>query len=305
MEKVLVTGAAGGLGRLVTRALLEKHAVVGVDAARWKGRPAGMAFHVVDLRKRRFEDVIRTERPRAVVHLGLVRHFRKTDRERHANNVGGTRILIDHCLKYGVERLVALSSGYVYGAFAENPYEIDEEAPLSASRTYPEIRDLVEVDTLLSGNIYRHPELRISVLRPVNTLGPRVPSTVREYLRQPRVPTILGFNPMLAFIHERDLLRAILLAVERELRGVFNVVGPGAVPLHTAIEETGGRAMPIPDPPARWLFERLFRYGMAPYPAGLIDFLKYPCSLSGTRFVEATDFRCEYGLPEIFASIRR
>jgi UDP-glucose 4-epimerase len=305
VEKVLVTGAAGGLGRLVTRGLLERYRVVGVDSARWKNHPPGMTFDVVDLRKRRFEDIIRTERPNAVVHLGFVRHFRSTDRERHANNVGGTRILLDHCLKYGVQRLAVLSSGYVYGAFPENPYEIDEEAPLSASRTYPEIRDLVEVDTLLSGNVYRHPEIRISVLRPVNTLGPRVPSTVREYLRQARVPTILGFDPMVPFIHENDLVAAIELCVERELRGVFNVVGPGEVPLHTAIRETGGTAWPIPDPPARWLFDRLFRLGLSPYPGGLLDFLKYPVSLNGSRFVEATGFRCKYGLREIFASIRR
>jgi UDP-glucose 4-epimerase len=220
-------------------------------------------------------------------------------------NVGGTRILIDHCIQYGVERLVVLSSGYVYGAFPENPYQLDEEAPLSASRNYPEIRDLVEVDALASANIWRRPELRTCVIRPVNTLGPRVPSTVREYLRQPRVPTVLGFDPMIPFIHENDLATAMTLAVDHRLRGVFNVVGPGEVPLHTAIHETGGTAWPIPDPPARWLFKRLFALGLIPYPAGLLDFLKYPVSLDGSRFVEATGFRCKYGLPEIFASIRR
>jgi UDP-glucose 4-epimerase len=220
-------------------------------------------------------------------------------------NVGGTRILIDHCVKYGVERLVVLSSGYVYGAFPENPYQLDEEAPLSASRTYPEIRDLVEVDSLASATIWRHPDLVTSVLRPVNVLGPTHQSMVRAYLAQSRVPTVLGFNPMMPFIHEADLATAISLAVDHQLRGVYNVVGPGEVPVHTAIAETGGTAWPIPDPPARWLFERLFRWGMLPYPAGLLDFLKFPVSLAGERFVKATGFRCQYGLPEIFESVRR
>jgi hypothetical protein len=75
--------------------------------------------------------------------------------------------------------------------------------------------------------------------------------------------------------------------------------------VHTAIEETGGTAWPIPDPPARWLFEWLFRIGILPYPAGLLDFLKFPVSLAGERFVRATGFRCQYGLPEIFESVRR
>ncbi len=299
-----MTGVAGGLGKLLARRLAERYEVTGVDVERWRRHPPGIETHVVDLRKRRFEDIVRTIRPHAVVHLGFVRHFRASDRERHSINVGGTRSLLDHCVKYGVERLVVQSSGYVYGALPENPYELDEEAPLSASRNYPEIRDLVEVDALVSANIWRRPEIRTSLLRPVNVLGPRVPSTVREYLRQRRVPTVLGFDPMMQFIHEDDLAEAFALAVEHGLQGVFNVVGSGEVPIHTAIEQTGGTAWPIPDPPARWLFARLFRYGMIPYPAGLLDFLKYPVSLDGRRFVEATGFRCKYGLPEIFDGIR-
>lgn len=300
-----MTGVAGALGRLVARRLMHRYRVIGVDSKRWKSCPPGIPTYIVDLRKRRFEDVVRTERPDVVVHLGFVRHFRSSDRERHSINVGGTRILLDHCVKYEVERLVVLSSGYVYGAFPENPYQLDEEAPLSASRNYPEIRDLVEVDTLASASIWRRPEIRTSVIRPVNVLGPTVPSTVREYLRQPRVPTILGFDPMLPFIHENDFAEALALTVEHELRGVFNVEGPGEVPLHVAIDEIGGTAWPIPDPPARWLFGRLFRYGLSPYPAGLIDFLKYPVCLDGSRFVAATGFRCKYGLAEIFGSIGR
>ena len=305
MEKVLVTGIAGGLGRLVVERLRRRHEVVGVDAIGGRQSPTGIKTYQVDLRKPRFEDVMRTERPQVVVHLGFIRHFRGSESERHGVNVGGTRSLIDHCVKHGAERLVVLSSGYVYGAFPENPYQIDEEAPLSTSRSYPEIRDLVEVDSLASAAIWRHPDLVTSVLRPVNVLGPTIESMVRAYLAQPRVPTVLGFDPMMPFIHEADLAMAISLAVDHRLRGVYNVVGPGEAPVHTAIEETGGTAWPIPDPPARWLFEWLFRIGILPYPAGLLDFLKFPVSLAGERFVRATGFRCQYGLPEIFESVRR
>jgi len=264
-----------------------------------------MTVYSVDLRKREFEDVVRKERPNALVHLGFIRHFRGAASERHGVNVGGTRLLIDHCVNYGVGRLVVLSSGYVYGALPENPYQLDEEAPLSGSRSYPEIRDLVEVDSLASAAIWRYPELTTSVLRPVNALGPSIGSLVRAYLSQARVPTVLGFDPLMPFIHEDDLATAISLTVDRQLRGVYNVVGPGEVPVHTAIAETGGSAWPIPDPPARWLFERLFGLNLLPYPAGLLDFLKFPVSLAGERFVEATGFRCQYGLPEIFESVRR
>ena len=305
MEKVLITGIAGGLGRLLAARLCQTHQVCGVDLDSWLNHPPGIGVRRADLRKRNFEDAIRTEQPDAVVHLGFIRHFRSDERERHEVNVRGTKLLLDHCIHYGVRRLVVLSSGYVYGAFPENPYQIDEDAPLSASRSFPEIRDLVEVDTLASAFIWRRPEVATSVLRPVGALGRHVHSLVRGYLGLPRVPTVMGFDPMMAFIHEDDLVSALALALEGHLRGVFNVAGPGEVPIRTAIRETGGVIWPAPDPPLSWIFDRLFRIGAWPYPAGMLEYLKYPVSLAGERFVDATGFRCKYGLREIFDSVRR
>jgi len=305
VQKVLVTGIAGGLGRLIGTRLAEHALVIGADVRSWANPPPGIEIHRADLRKRRFEDIIRTERPDAVVHLGFIRHFRGDARERHRVNVGGTKLLLDHCAKYGVRQLLVLSSSYVYGAFAENPYRLEEDAPLSGSRSYPEIRDLVELDTLASSFMWRRPEVSTCVIRPANVLGPNVESLVREYLSLRRIPTVLGYDPMMQFIHEDDLADAIVLAVARELRGVYNIDGAGAVPLHTAIAETGGTAWPLPDPPASWVFDRLFRLGLMPYPAGMLEFMKFPVSLSGERFTRATGFQCKYGLREIFDSVRR
>jgi len=305
VEKVLITGIAGGQGRLLARRLLENYEVCGVDRVAWEGHPREIAVHTVDLRKKRFEDVIRTELPTAVVHMGFIRHFRAGESVRHDVNVRGTKQLLDHCVNHGVQALLVLSSSYVYGAFPENPYYMDEDSPLSASRSYPEIRDLVEVDTLASAFLWRYPHIRTCVLRPVGVLGYYVRSMVGQYLRESRIPTVMGFDPMMQFIHEEDLSEAIALALEHGLQGVFNVTGPGEVPLHTAIRETGGTALPMPEPIIRPLFERLFRWGLLPYPPGAIDYLKYPITVSGDRFVDATNFRPLFSLEEIFQSLRR
>jgi UDP-glucose 4-epimerase len=115
----------------------------------------------------------------------------------------------------------------------------------------------------------------------------------------------MGFNPMMQFIHEEDVAEAIALSLELGSQGIYNVVGPGEVPLHTAIRETGGTAFPIPDFALRRLFDRLFRWGLQHYPPGVLDYLKYPVSLAGKRFVDETQFTCLFGLPEIFDSMRR
>jgi len=303
MEKVLITGISGGQGRLLARRLMDRYEVCGVDRVDWAGRPEGVKVQVVDLTRKKFEDVIRTELPTHVVHMGFIRHFRTDERTRYDVNVRGTRKLLDHCVHHGVQSLVVVSSSYVYGAFPENPYYMDEDSPLSASRSYPEIRDLVEVDALATAFLWRYPHIRTAVLRPVNVVGYYVHSMIGQYLREQRVPTVMGFDPMMQFIHEEDFASAIALAVEHQLQGVFNVTGPGEVPLHTAIREAGGTAIPLPEILLRPVLAGLFDFGLFPYPPGALDFLKYPITVSGERFVDVTSFRPDYSLRETLESV--
>jgi UDP-glucose 4-epimerase len=113
----------------------------------------------------------------------------------------------------------------------------------------------------------------------------------------------MGFDPLMQFIHEQDVVESIALTLEHGLQGVFNVVGPGQVPLHTAIQETGGTPRSLPEFLFRPAIRALFSAGMVPWPEGAIDFLKFPVTLSGRRFVEATNFRPLFGLEETFQSL--
>jgi UDP-glucose 4-epimerase len=304
-ERVLITGIAGTLGRLVTRRLLGRYGVLGVDRNGWPGHPADVQMHLLDLRKRRFEDIFRTERPDTVVHYAFVRHFRGDPESRHEVNVLGTRRLLEFAAEYGAKRVAVISSAYVYGALPENPSFLDEECPLNVSRTYPEIRDLAEVDHLVMTFLWKHPEIATTLLRPVNMLGPASHTAISRLLGARVVPMILGFDPMMQFIHEEDVADAVVLALEKGTHGVFNVTGPGAVPLSVAIRETAGMALPFPETLARLVFERLFRMGLYHTPAGAIDFLKYNCTLDGRRFGETTGFAPRHSLRDVFTSMRR
>ena len=86
--------------------------------------------------------------------------------------------------------------------------------------------------------------------------------------------------------------------------GVFNLVGPGAVPLKVAIRETGGTPVPLPEPVARGTIERLFRVGLYHLPSAALDFVKYPCTIDGRRFHKATGFRPIFNLEDTFSSVR-
>jgi UDP-glucose 4-epimerase len=304
-EKLLITGIAGGLGQLLVDKVRDFFKIAGVDRTEWPGFPRDVTMHVVDLRKRKFEDVFRTERPDSVVHLAFVRHFRSNPRVRHEVNVLGTKRVLEYAIAYGAKRVVVLSSSYVYGALPDNPYYMNEDYALNVSRTYPEVRDLAEVDSLANAFLWRHPEVTTAILRPVPTLGYYTHTAMGRYLRQRYAPTIMGFNPMMQFIHEEDVADAIRLALQTGAHGVFNVAGPGAVPLKVAIRAADGTPVAIPEPLARAVFGRLFRLGLYPTPPGAMDFLKYPCTVDGSQFARVTGFAPVFSLEDIFSSVRQ
>jgi UDP-glucose 4-epimerase len=305
MKKVLITGISGGQGRLVAKRLLGRMEITGVDRIPWEGPPEGVTVHTLDLRKRGFENIFRHERPDAVVHLAFIRHFRFDPRMRHEVNVEGTQRLLENCARYEVKRVVVLSSSYVYGALPDNPRYIREDHPLNVSRTFPDLRDLAEVEGLVSTFLWRYPDIRTAILRPVNTLGYYVHSAIGTYFKLDVVPTVAGFDPMMQFIHEEDLAEAIALTLENELHGIYNVVGPGAVPLKTAIEAIGRRRISIPEPLAHLVIRQLFRFKMYSFPPEALDFIKYPCTVCGERFYRATGFEPLFSLEDTFASVAR
>jgi UDP-glucose 4-epimerase len=280
MKKVLITGISGGQGRLLAKRLLGQWHITGVDRVPWEGAPEGINVDTLDLRKKRFRNIIQTERPDAVVHLAFVRHFRSDPRLRHEVNVEGTQRLLEHCAEFGVGKIVVLSSSYVYGAAPDNPRYMHEDHPLNGSRMFPEIRDLIEVEGLVNTFLWRYPDISTSILRPVNTL-------------------------MMQFIHEEDLSEAIALALEHDLRGVFNVAGPGALPLKQAIHAVGKSRISVPEPFARLLFQQLFRLNVYEFPPSALEYLKYPCTIAGQRFQRATGFEPLFSLEDIFASVAR
>ena len=124
------------------------------------------------------------------------------------------------------------------------------------------------------------------------------------YLRQSWVVVMMGFNPMLQFMHEEDLAEAVAISVEQGLRGVYNVTGPGEVPLHVAIRETTGKPLPLPEVVARPILGRLFRRGLLNIPPGVIDYIKFPCTISGQRFARETGFQPLFSLKESFQSLQ-
>jgi UDP-glucose 4-epimerase len=104
-----------------------------------------------------------------------------------------------------------------------------------------------------------------------------------RYFERSTVPMLLGYDPLLQFVHEEDLLDVFERAALESHRGVYNVVGGGVLPLSTVLALAGKRALPLPTP----LLYRLAYYPAQAEtgdpPAGFYDYLRYLWVADGER----------------------
>ena len=299
---VVTTGAAGNLGRLVVQTLHRTRPVVAVDRRPIHGLPKDVEHLRIDVRRRAMEDVFRTRSVTALVHLGLVRNPR-SDREAYRFNVVGTQRLLDLAARYRIETLVMLSTATIYGPDPDNSYFLNEEAPLLGAEHDSEIRDLVAVDNIVQSFFYRHPEIRTVMLRPVHIVGPRVRNSPSNYLRLERPWVLAGFDPMIQLIHEDDIVRALILALDRDVRGVYNIVGPGIAPLSRILRVLDRRPRVIPSFMARRLLDSAWRVGASGFPPPELRHVQFNCIVDGDAARRDLGFEPRYSLIETIRAV--
>ncbi len=299
---IVVTGICGRLGRLLARRLHRTDRVVGIDRRPFIGQPKDIVHHQIDLRTKKTRDIFRAGGIRAVVHLGIMHDPRASAKAHHAWNVVAFQKLLDCMTQYAVPKLVVLSSANVYGPSPDNPQFLTEEAPLLGAQHFSAIRDLVEVDMLAQSFFWRHPGTETVVLRPCHILG-GVRNAPSNYLRLPHPMSLMGFDPMVQVIHERDVVSAIILALQPGVRGIFNLKGPGEVPMSRVFKILGRRPRPVPATLARPVLDRMWRYRITSFPTPELDHIRYVCMVDDTRAREILGFSPRYSLEDTVRAV--
>jgi UDP-glucose 4-epimerase len=301
---VLVTGICGRLGKLLARELHRTEQVVGVDRRAFPDRPKDIVHHQLDMRRKKMKDIFRGRNIRAVVHLGIIHDPRRSDRERHSWNIVAFQKLLDYMSQYEVPKLVVLSGANVYGPQANNPQFLTEDAPLLGAQHFGGMRDLVELDMLAQSFFWKHPHTETVVLRPCHVVG-RVHNAASNYLRLERPVMVMGFDPMMQLVHEKDVVRAIQLALRPGVRGIFNIRGPGEMPLSRLIRKAGGRPRVVPSPLARVALDQLWKLRLSSFPAQELDHLRYVCMVDDSRARAELGYEPVHSIERVLRDVRR
>ncbi len=305
-KTVLVTGAAGSLAKRVIARLHGRYNVIAVDFRRKVETDAEIPSYKVEIHKRDFEDIFRRHKVDAVVHIGRI-FAHESDRMRRYNaNVLGGKKLIELCQKYKVRQLIVHSTYFVYGASAYNPALLDEDAPLKAGEVTQDLIDSVELESLAQIYLWKAPELNITILRPCNVLGPGVKNSMSLLLSRPLVPVLMGFSPLMQFLHVDDMADAMVVAFEQNRRGIYNVAPDDWVAYQDAVEQCGCRRLPVPSIPPAFpkLVSSLLNWN-AFFPPYLINYFKYPVIIDGRHFRETFNWKPRRNLNDIFSYYRK
>lgn len=286
--KIALTGLRTFLGRHLPRRLAARGAaVLGLDLYRPQALPAAIDFESIDLTGETaasdLADVLRKEEVETVVHLAFRREPTPDLEGDHELDTIGSLRVVHACEAAGVGRLVVASSTMVYGARPDNPNFLEEGHSLRGHPQAHAVQDRVEVEEIVADWARRHPETRVTVLRSCWVMGPRSDGPICRFLGRPVVPTLLGYDPLLQFVHEEDCLRAFESATLEDVPGVFNVVGRGVAPLSVLIRSAGKRPLPVP----AFLLHRMrafpSRAQTGDAPEGFYDYLRYPWVAAGEK----------------------
>jgi len=320
MTRILITGAAGMIGRALLAELadagaasreLESHEVIATDLAAPGNLPEGTAFERMDVTGSDPARIIAETRPDVIVHLASIVDPPKDMQGRRGRDfayevdVTGTKNVLDAALANGVGRLVVTSSGAAYGYHADNAIPLTETDPLRGNIEFPYALHKRLVEEMLAAARRDHAQLEQVVLRVGTVLGEGTENQITALFHRPRLLAVTGADSPFVFIWTRDLARILKRAATDGPPGIYNVAGDGALGVGELASILGKPVMSLP----AWLLKTALAFarplGLSRYGPEQVRFLQYRPVLANDALKRDFGYTPEKSSAETFEFWRR
>lgn len=310
---VLVTGVTRDLGSRYARMILRipgVERVIGVDAVEPRHELDGVEFVHADIRNPMIAKVVAQASVDTVVHLSPAETppsgYSGTATSAKETNVIGTMQLLAACQKApSVRNLVVRSTTAVYGASPRDPAIFEEDMEPRVPPTSGWAKDAVEVEGYVRGFARRRPDVPVTVLRFAPILGPTIESPMADYFGLALLPTVLGYDPRLQFLHEEDALDALRVAMAAGVPGTYNIAADGILLLSQAARRLGRPVVPVPSPAIGVLGQGLRGVGSVNLSAEQIRLLTHGRVVDTSRARERLGFAPRRSTAETFEDFAR
>lgn len=307
--KVVVTGAAGRLGRVLIPRLAATPGIdeiIGIDRFDRAAPPAGYRHLRADVRTSDLSETMAGAD--VLVHLAFVlmggglgrgRHDRERVRQ---SNVEGSRRSFEAAAASGVGHVIFVSSVAAYGAWPDNPPLIDESAPLRPNPGFAYAEDKAAVEGWLDGFEARHPGTTVTRLRPHAIVGPQAHPFLRLMLNQPFYPAGAG-HALTQCVWETDVADAITLAVQRRVSGAFNLAAQPAMSFHDMLRHRRRLTVALPLGLAAAMHRLAWWLTPAVGEPGWVSAMRHGLAVDTARAREALGWTPGYDTPACLARL--
>lgn len=217
-----------------------------------------------------------------VIHLGAGDHDRRA--RRRENVTDGAAVMLHEATVGGATHIVLVSSALVYGAYANNPVPLTEDAILRPDVGFVYARQLATVEAMVDQ--WRRDDARraVCVLRPVVAMAGDGTPSLAAALAAGFGQRLGADDPPAQFLHLDDLASAVVLAVDRRLDGVFNVAPDGWVAGERVRALTGASPrIRLPDRLSAFVTALRWRFQRGPIPPGLRSYTQEPWLVANDR----------------------
>ncbi|MFP5257075.1 MAG: NAD-dependent epimerase/dehydratase family protein [Acidimicrobiia bacterium] len=285
---VVVTGAASELGRRVCELAAadpQVTRVVALDRRGLRGLPAEVDGRRVDLASDDLKELF--EGADAVVHLAQPDGPRRGgDLSAPTGEAAMARHVLEAAGSAGVPHVVLLSSALVYGAWANNPVPLTEDAPLRPNPDVAMAAEKAELERAALEWKADHPGSTVALLRPAVTVSAAGnPWLARALSRSSGLP-VTEDEPPAQYLDVADLASAVDLARRVRLDGPRNVAPDGWVDGETVRALAGGvPRLRLPERLAVRITGLRWRWGMAETPPELLPYTLHPWVVANDRLV--------------------
>ena len=303
--RVLITGISGYIGSRLLAALSEQgwvERVVGIDVNLPPDIPPKLKFYRRSVLEK-LNDIFLENQVDSAVHLAfVVKPTHKRDLAQRVD-LGGTASFLLGCERAKVRRIICLSSHTVYGAWPEYTSKLTEEVPPRPLPGFQYSWDKAEVERMFRDFARFHPEVRLTILRSCPVLGPNAQGSVATPMFRSPMIKVSGFDPLLQFVHEDDLVRLIVQLLPQPVAGIFNVAGEGELRYSEVARLLGAKVLRLPTWLLRWLmgFSWALHLQEQSPPEGL-RFIQYPPLVSTQKLKSELGFQFRYSSREALLS---
>jgi UDP-glucose 4-epimerase len=189
-----------------------------------------------------------------------------------------------------LRKLVVRSSTAAYGASFRDPAVFTEDTEPRAVPRGSFARDILDIEGYVRGFRRRRPEVAATVLRFAPFISSTADTTLTRYFAQPVVPTVLGRDARLQFVHVDDALEILHRSVVEDHPGTFNVAGAGVLVLSQAVRRAGRISVPLPEGTLSSLAAIASNLGVGQIGLDQIDLFVHGRVVDTTRLVQEFGF---------------